>query len=307
MSWNAFELCSGCLKHLGKIMILVVSAFVVLTAAAMLDAYGPCVGHAGAGEAAGCFTGLLAFFFLVVMLMWSYFAALLTEPGRVPSGWSPFPSDEEAQLESDRAEVGSQEQGKGVAGSGRPRYCRKCHAWKPERAHHDSMAGRCVLKMDHYCVWIANTVGLCNYKAFLLFLFYTFWACALAAAMLLSEVVHFFKGLDTVAPEKSSRFALTLLAFIVDIAFALSLGGLLGMHARMVWLNVTTIEMFEKQRVTQWPFDRGPKRNFQQVFGISPWRWWLPTHTKLERARMLDAALAQQPSEAAMGTEFAVL
>ena len=63
------------------------------------------------------------------------------------------------------------------------------------------------------------------------------------------------------------RFALTLLAFIVDIAFALSLGGLLGMHARMVWLNVTTIEMFEKQRVTQWPFDRGPKRNFQQVFG----------------------------------------
>ena len=23
--------------------------------------------------------------------------------------------------------------------------------WKPERTHHDSMAGRCVLKMDHYC------------------------------------------------------------------------------------------------------------------------------------------------------------
>ena len=56
-------------------------------------------------------------------------------------------------------------------------------------------------------VWIANTVGLCNYKAFLLFLFYTFWACALAAAMLLSEVVHFFKGLDTIGPEKSSRHA----------------------------------------------------------------------------------------------------
>ena len=26
--------------------------------------------------------------------MWSYFAALLTEAGRVPPGWSPFPSDE---------------------------------------------------------------------------------------------------------------------------------------------------------------------------------------------------------------------
>jgi hypothetical protein len=54
-------------------------------------------------------------------------------------------------------------------------------------------------------VWIANTVGLCNYKAFLLFLFYTFLACLLAAAMLLGEVTHFFRGLDTVSPEQSSR------------------------------------------------------------------------------------------------------
>ena len=49
--------------------------------------------------------------------------------------------------------------------------------------------------------------GSATTRRFLLFLFYTFWACALAAAMLLSEVVHFFKGLDTVAPEKSSRHA----------------------------------------------------------------------------------------------------
>jgi palmitoyltransferase len=34
----------------------------------------------------------------------------------------------------------------------RPRYCRKCQAWKPPRAHHDSMTGRCVLRMDHYCM-----------------------------------------------------------------------------------------------------------------------------------------------------------
>ncbi len=57
----------------------------------------------------------------------------------------------------------------------------------------------------HAGVWIANTVGLCNYKAFLLFLFYTFWACLLAACMLLGEVASFFRGLDTVSPEQSSR------------------------------------------------------------------------------------------------------
>ncbi len=29
----------------------------------------------------------------------------------------------------------------------RPRFCKRCQAWKPERAHHCSVLGRCVLKM----------------------------------------------------------------------------------------------------------------------------------------------------------------
>lgn len=63
------------------------------------------------------------------------------------------------------------------------------------------------------------------------------------------------------------RLVLTIVAFIVDIAFCLSIGGLLAMHARMVWLNYTTIEMFEKARLEEWPYDRGPRRNFEEVFG----------------------------------------
>ena len=29
-------------------------------------------------------------------------------------------------------------------------------AWKPPRTHHDSVTGRCVLKMDHFCVWVGR-------------------------------------------------------------------------------------------------------------------------------------------------------
>jgi palmitoyltransferase len=36
---------------------------------------------------------------------------------------------------------------------GRPKYCSECQCWKPDRAHHCSAVGRCVLKMDHFCPW----------------------------------------------------------------------------------------------------------------------------------------------------------
>ena len=52
-----------------------------------------------------------------------------------------------------------------------------------------------------YCsVWIANSVGLLNYKAFLLFLLYTFLACGVATAMLLRDVVRFFGALNLAGP-----------------------------------------------------------------------------------------------------------
>jgi palmitoyltransferase len=37
------------------------------------------------------------------------------------------------------------------------KWCRKCWAPKPERAHHCSVCGRCVMKMDHHCPWLASS------------------------------------------------------------------------------------------------------------------------------------------------------
>jgi palmitoyltransferase len=36
---------------------------------------------------------------------------------------------------------------------GKPRWCSQCSNWKPDRTHHCSSSGRCILKMDHFCPW----------------------------------------------------------------------------------------------------------------------------------------------------------
>ena len=36
---------------------------------------------------------------------------------------------------------------------GEVRYCSECSHVKPDRAHHCSVCGQCVLKMDHHCPW----------------------------------------------------------------------------------------------------------------------------------------------------------
>lgn len=60
---------------------------------------------------------------------------------------------------------------------GRPRYCSHCCNWKPDRTHHCSSSGRCILKMDHFCPWVGGPIGENNLKFFVLFTFYTALYC----------------------------------------------------------------------------------------------------------------------------------
>jgi palmitoyltransferase len=285
----ASRACDAC-RALGSFMVLVVLAIVGLTYyATVVVVYGPLA--AEGGEDAGLATGALcAYHVFAFMLLWSYFACVLTAPGDVPRGWTPAPEDpEEAASEAKKSNSEK-----------RRRFCKKCAAWKPTRTHHCSVCKRCVLKMDHHCVWVANCVGAYNYKFFLQFLAYTFLATVLDAILLLSNFIDFFKDVEEsqaagsqgadakVDPAEGTELAVVFVTFIVNVAFSASLLGFLVMHGNLILSNMTTIEMYEKKKTLPWKYDLGRFRNFKEVFGENVFMWFLPVHSSshLEKMRV---------------------
>tara|TARA_B100001540_G_scaffold304229_1_gene313715 strand:- start:437 stop:1507 length:1071 start_codon:yes stop_codon:yes gene_type:complete len=306
--WNVFA-SKACmfLRALGSVMVLIVLSLIGLTYyTTVVLVYQPLARDDGAD---GTFARgvLVAYHFLIFMVLWSYFACVLTEPGRVPDGWQP-PPEPESEDEAENGK-GGWEKGRQLSNSEKlRRFCRKCTAWKPERCHHCSVCGRCVLKMDHHCVWVANCVGAYNYKFFLLFLLYTFVATVFDAVVLLSNFVDFFKDLeangdspgsgggggessDASAPARARQggaVAAVFVTFVLDVAFAASLLGFIIMHANLNLSNMTTIEMYEKKKTLPWRYNLGQRKNFEEVFGKSAWWWLIPAHSADQLRRLLD-------------------
>ena len=268
---NAFALCRF-LRLLGNLMVAVVFALFFLSwVPLVVGSYGPAVVQpTSAGSAVVALLVLVLFHFCGFMMLWSYCRCVATDPGRVPSGW--LPDAVPPELAGGPPPAGFLERFD-RSDPARPRWCRKCSAWKPERAHHCSVCGRCVLRMDHHCVWVVNCVGEKNYKYFLLFIFWAFWTCGVAAAALLPLIVDFFNNGD-MGP--GGDLASAFMAFVMDLALFLSLLGFQALHLRLLLQNCTTIEAFEKRNIQPWPYDKGRRGNFVEVFGHNPWLWAFP-------------------------------
>ncbi|XP_049401799.1 probable protein S-acyltransferase 14 [Solanum stenotomum] len=294
MAWNVFRFCTA-LRGLGSIMILLVLGVVGVTYyAVVLTNYGPSLASSGGFlDALIALSVLVLFHCLLVMLLWCYFSVVFTDPGSVPPNWRP-------ELDEERGEADpltTSEFGASPADSGntRIRFCRKCNQLKPPRCHHCSVCGRCVLKMDHHCVWVVNCVGALNYKYFLLFLFYTFLETTVVTLSLLPQFIAFFS--DGEIPGTPGTLATTFLAFVLNLAFALSVLGFLIMHISLVSGNTTTIEAYEKKTSPKWRYDLGRKRNFEQVFGLDKRYWFIPAYSEEDLRRIPALHGLEYPSK----------
>lgn len=148
-----------------------------------------------------------------------------------------------------------------VKSTGDLRYCKKCQTQKPDRAHHCSSCGRCVLKMDHHCPWLAACVGFRNYKPFLLFLIYTSLYCWLCFAVCATWVYKVILKDETFS-ERLMPVNYILLAVLGGI-LGLVLSAFTGWHIYLAISGQTTIESLEQTRYLT-PIRKSMQHQLQQ-------------------------------------------
>ena len=96
--------------------------------------------------------------------------------------------------------------------------CDKCNCFKPPRAHHCSKCGRCVLRMDHHCRWVANCIGHRNLKHYLLLVFYITIVCFATIATFISKGVKCSKVKCELNPKlKIEYLVLSVSASVLDV------------------------------------------------------------------------------------------
>ncbi|KIK69775.1 hypothetical protein GYMLUDRAFT_150783 [Collybiopsis luxurians FD-317 M1] len=180
---------------------------------------------------------LLIIYALTFMILSSLIILVVRDPGPV-SFEVPANQDEQVGLTE---EVGLTEALMSPDDFSAPgKWCRSCWAPKPERTHHCSFCGRCVLKMDHHCPWLGNRcIGHRTYPVFLHFLL-CITLLAIYVAVLCANALYYAFN-NPYAVDEMTPVHEILLTF-AGIAFALVIGSFFSYHIYLVSTNQTTLE-----------------------------------------------------------------
>mmetsp|Transcript_6460 Transcript_6460/g.14923 ORF Transcript_6460/g.14923 Transcript_6460/m.14923 type:complete len:493 (-) Transcript_6460:265-1743(-) len=232
------------------------------------------------GRTAVIFPLGLVFNTLWALAIGAYLRVQYTDPGRLPKRWQDFVVEAGAALAVQEPICGWQ--------PGFATLCLQCDWPRPERAHHCSVCGVCVMRYDHHCIWINNCVGINNHKYFLLVGFYSMLATVFAFLTTLSETCGFFYALGRwsffkVNPGWSGDDILLRSFFTVGwffyLQFATSMTIFCIVFFRLASKNLTKVEDVMQHRLcTRFnPYDQGSAvANVAQVFGQFGFDWLLP-------------------------------
>ncbi|CDP16097.1 unnamed protein product [Coffea canephora] len=179
----------------------------------------------------------------------------------------------------------------GIISTGR--YCQKCTLHKPPRAHHYCACNRCVLRMDHHCVWLNNCVGYANYKNFFIFVIYTIVSCIYS---LVCQYISFSSVKDSYFSVLCSCFILftyylQVISGLLLVLLTLALTIFMFWHVYLILQNKTTIEYHEGVRAMwlaekggylySYPYDLGAYENMISVLGPNTFCWVCPSSEQI--------------------------
>ncbi|RXW25323.1 hypothetical protein EST38_g516 [Candolleomyces aberdarensis] len=112
------------------------------------------------------------------------------------------------------------------------KWCRKCWAPKPERAHHCSICGRCVMKMDHHCPWLGSAcIGHRTYPAFVHFLTCAALLAIYIATIAMRALIYSFRN-PFIVDESTPIHELGLAAYAAIVS--LVVGPFAGYHYYLI-------------------------------------------------------------------------
>jgi len=211
----------------------------------------------------------VAFNLLNGLALWSYLATSFTDPGSPATPeWQAWSASRPKQEPVERSED-ERTRTRGWA-PGEVSWCRVCKCERPERAHHCSHCGVCILRMDHHCPWIGGCVGWRNHKYFLLLNWWSFWACL--TFLLTLRGPNALEAIDII--DLSAHFSLLpIIGVLIALFFMVITGCMFCSALSMASMNVTTIEdNFNGEN----PYSMSCLSNLWQVLGPPDFRILLP-------------------------------
>ncbi|KAF7142194.1 hypothetical protein RHSIM_Rhsim05G0194400 [Rhododendron simsii] len=214
----------------------------------------------------------VAFTGVAIACVFNYAVAIYTDPGRVPATFMPDVEDADNPVHEIKRKGGDL------------RYCQKCSHYKPPRAHHCRVCKRCVLRMDHHCIWMNTCVGHANYKVFFIFVLYAVIACIYSLVLLVGSLTN-----DSAKDEKESEGSfrtIYVISGLLLVPLTVALSVLLAWHIYLILRNKTTIEYHEGVRA-MWlaekggddyshPYDLGAYENLISALGPNVLCWVCP-------------------------------
>lgn len=213
---------------------------------------------------------LAVFNLLSVLGMHAHYKAMTTDPGAVPKHAIPLEDDvQETNYALDMAEMSTR-------GPKYKKFCKKCKSFKPMRAHHCSMCGRCIIKMDHHCPWVNNCIGLGNHKLFLLFLFWVFASCLYSIVLVIVRYT-----LCSIRHNCGTELNVAVVFLMVEsILFGLFTLCMMGDQLSNISTNTTQIDRLKNTFYAQ------EQTDVDEVFGSHPealchYSWFVPEPVKL--------------------------